>query len=288
MTGDMLMESEQRIPKLIAKRKIDEYFYALKSLKINANATKISFLGYSSDSNHKIFVYDIERDVCQNMELEINLKIENHFWDESDGRLLTLEWKNISFSENIHSSSSNSTSRASSPMPLLNINEEEMKISSNTGVISCFIAPDGEILLQEMFASELKFIGVHIPNFMFVSETEGNATVVRKRIRDFIGIDNIDDDTRMNLFNFSYFLSVGNFDEAFRSVQNIKSSSVWENMAKMCVKTRRLDVAEICIANLSSARGESATVASSLFYDQNGNDAKQNDKAFKVYIYCIF
>jgi len=33
------------------------------------------------------------------------------------------------------------------------------------------------------------------------------------------------------------------------------SDSVWENMAKMCVKTRRLDVARVCLGSMRHARG---------------------------------
>ncbi len=36
------------------------------------------------------------------------------------------------------------------------------------------------------------------------------------------------------------------------------SESVWENMAKMCVKTRRLDVAMVCLGNMGHARGAKA------------------------------
>jgi len=32
------------------------------------------------------------------------------------------------------------------------------------------------------------------------------------------------------------------------------SDTVWENMAKMCVKTRRLDVARVCLGNMRHAR----------------------------------
>jgi len=33
------------------------------------------------------------------------------------------------------------------------------------------------------------------------------------------------------------------------------SDSVWENMAKMCVKTQRLDVAKVCLGSMRNARG---------------------------------
>ena len=39
------------------------------------------------------------------------------------------------------------------------------------------------------------------------------------------------------------------------SILLLNSESVWENMAKMCVKTRRLDVATVCLGNMGHARG---------------------------------
>ena len=36
------------------------------------------------------------------------------------------------------------------------------------------------------------------------------------------------------------------------------SEAVWENMAKMCVKSRRLDVASVCLGNMGHARGAKA------------------------------
>jgi intraflagellar transport protein 140 len=47
-------------------------------------------------------------------------------------------------------------------------------------------------------------------------------------------------------------------DEAHRAVKLIKSASVWENMAHMCVKTKRLDVAEVCLGNMQHAHGSAA------------------------------
>ena len=36
------------------------------------------------------------------------------------------------------------------------------------------------------------------------------------------------------------------------------SESVWENMARMCVKTKRLDVATVCLGNMGNARAARA------------------------------
>ena len=47
-------------------------------------------------------------------------------------------------------------------------------------------------------------------------------------------------------------------DEAHKAVKLVKSSVVWENMAKMCVQTKRLDIADVCLGNMGHARGARA------------------------------
>lgn len=39
---------------------------------------------------------------------------------------------------------------------------------------------------------------------------------------------------------------------------SLRSKAVWENMARMCVKTRRLDVARVCLGNMGNARAAKA------------------------------
>ena len=51
---------------------------------------------------------------------------------------------------------------------------------------------------------------------------------------------------------------VGNLDEAYRAVKQIASPAVWENMTHMCIKTKRLDVAEYCLGNMGHLAGARA------------------------------
>jgi intraflagellar transport protein 140 len=44
-------------------------------------------------------------------------------------------------------------------------------------------------------------------------------------------------------------------DEAFKSIKLIKKESVWENMAQMCVKSHRIDVAKVCLGNMGNVKG---------------------------------
>lgn len=42
-------------------------------------------------------------------------------------------------------------------------------------------------------------------------------------------------------------------DAAFRAIKLVQSSSVWTSLARMCVKTKRLDVAGVCLGHMGNA-----------------------------------
>ncbi|CAM9668740.1 unnamed protein product, partial [Ectocarpus sp. 12 AP-2014] len=86
----------------------------------------------------------------------------------------------------------------------------------------------------------------------------GRPVLMSRAMRDFAGLDQVDEKTSAALLDFSLHLTVGDMDKAYAAVRLIKSATVWENMAHMCVKTRRLDVAELCLGNMGHARGAAA------------------------------
>jgi hypothetical protein len=94
-----------------------------------------------------------------------------------------------------------------------------------------------------------------------------NSKVVKiysKVMRDFVGLEDINEGIKTALLDFSYNLTLGRLDEAYRVVKAINSPTIWENMAQMCVKTKRLDVAEVCLGNMGHARGAAAVRAAKL------------------------
>lgn len=68
----------------------------------------------------------------------------------------------------------------------------------------------------------------------------------------------IDDALRHSLLDFSYHLTCGNLDEAYKAVRLINNRVIWENMTQMCIKKRRADVLEVCLANMRFLRGAQA------------------------------
>lgn len=102
-------------------------------------------------------------------------------------------------------------------------------------------------------------VGVTVPNVYIAAakstspeQAEGVAFALEvKRLRDFEGLAGDSDvAVREALMRFGYYTTVGNMDEAYRAVKTIKDPLVWQNLARMCVTTKRLDVAEVCLANM--------------------------------------
>lgn len=80
-----------------------------------------------------------------------------------------------------------------------------------------------------------------------------HSAVIKKTVRDFEGIKDSEAATIKSTIDFSFYMSVGKMEEAFKCVHAIKSKSVWEHMARICVKTKRIDVAMICLSNIGNS-----------------------------------
>jgi intraflagellar transport protein 140 len=143
-------------------------------------------------------------------------------------------------------------------------------------VTTLFATSDYGVLMQDSFAispSSEGLLALDVPHILFMarpsdgdydegSERSGGAVmphVKRRTMRDFVGLESgLTEDTKRDLLSFSYFLTVGLMDEAYRAVKKISSATIWQNMATMAVKTKRLDVAEVCLGNMGDARGAKA------------------------------
>ena len=106
----------------------------------------------------------------------------------------------------------------------------------------------------------MKLLAMNVPHyFLLKNPNESSDDLIERRmLRDCAGLEMTDKKTKDAIVNFSIYLSIGNMDEAFKSIKSIKSEHVWENMARMCVVTKRLDVAAICLGNMGHAAGARA------------------------------
>ncbi|KAH7821773.1 putative Intraflagellar transport 140 [Monocercomonoides exilis] len=129
-------------------------------------------------------------------------------------------------------------------------------------IATMFFSKDKGILLSDRFTMKEQhqtLLGCSIPYLFFsVRSTgmeRGQQLVEREIMREYEGLSSPDVATLTAMRDFTFNLTMGNMDEAYKNVRAIKSTQMWENMARLCVKTRRLDIMEICLRNMGHIRG---------------------------------
>lgn len=263
------------------------------SLRCNANGNKISIHPSKADSSpdSKICFYDVEMDtmtifdfkmgqIDQRETLSFNeqetkknhgfgdgslahLVPVSHFWDQSEPRLFVCEAVQEVMAAQLQPADRKAHAKDSASPTV------------DALILSFFISEEHGFLLQDRFPRPPAYqslLGMEVPHYYFTRKP-GEADrdnwvdsqqsrilqmVGRRPLRDFVGLEDCDKATRNAMLNFSFFITVGDMDEAFKSIKLIKSEAVWENMARMCVKTQRLDVAKVCLGNMGHARGARA------------------------------
>ncbi|XP_077407490.1 intraflagellar transport protein 140 homolog isoform X1 [Vanacampus margaritifer] len=266
---------------------------ALRSVKCNANGSQVSILitQVNGRPDQKVYFYDIEMDTVthfdfftgrpssgisqpeeserqhfQASELSGRCPV-SHFWDESESRLFVCETVPVS-----------SETSSSGYWDTVDVSVVTLFCTQEHGLLlqDCYPKPAG---LQALLALDVPYYyfsckrrgGVFQSEEVSATSAPANQSqpsrgsfalfpqmVSRRALRDFEGLENCDKSTRDAMLNFSFYLTVGHMDEAFKSIKLIKSKAVWENMARMCVKTRRLDVARVCLGNMGNARAAKA------------------------------
>ncbi|KAM6423733.1 intraflagellar transport protein 140 homolog isoform 2-T2 [Liasis olivaceus] len=258
----------------------------IASVKCNANGNKVSLLLSKADGSldPRICFYDIETDVVTLFDFESGRQKEakemlsfgqeaegknisvypelcdriptSHFWDQNEPRLFICE---TVLDPNQQS---------------LDKKQESSENLMNVLIVSFFSTEEHGLLLQDSFplpSTYQSLLGMEVPHYYFAKKPEAERKdevepgivplyqmVARRPMRDFIGLEECDKMTCEAMLNFSFYLTIGDMDEAFKSIKLIKSEAVWENMARMCVKTQRLDVAKVCLGNMGHARGAKA------------------------------
>lgn len=183
------------------------------------------------------------------------------FWDTDDARLVVCETRCIS------NGASKTTRKPTKPkytptrsvgggggsLPRGTKSSSDAEQSSESSASVMFITADAKSELKTMETMNL-VPGETVLNLSspYVVTLKYNG-VDRKSLCNFIGIESSPPATRTLILDFSIFVADGKMDEAFRCIRSIQSDGVWKNLAQMCVKTGRLDVAKVCLGHLGRA-----------------------------------
>ncbi|CAN9508576.1 unnamed protein product [Ophioblennius macclurei] len=227
---------------------------ALRSVKCNGNGSQVSILisQVNGRPDHKVYFYDVEMDTVthfdffvgrpssgvsqhdesekqqlQGAELSGRCPV-SHFWDESEPRLFVCETVPIS-----------SESSSNGYLDMVDVS-----------VVTLFCTQEHGLLLQDCYskASGLQaLLALAVPYYFFSCKpgeadpgfTEAPSAshqtqparappsqvphmVSRRALRDFVGLENCEKATRDAMLNFSFYLTIGDMDEAFKSIKLIK------------------------------------------------------------------
>lgn len=115
---------------------------------------------------------------------------------------------------------------------------------------------DHGIRIQDIkpISCESRLLAVCTPHIAILNK----LTISREIMTDFVNLETCNKTTRTAILDFSYNLSLGNMDDAFKAIKNVQSVGVWKSLAKMCVKMKRLDVAGVCLGHMGDARAARA------------------------------
>ncbi|XP_003373232.1 intraflagellar transport protein 140 [Trichinella spiralis] len=178
-----------------------------------------------------------------------------HLWDGIDCRMLLCQI--------VASSIPSDNSAISSPC-------------ENCSLIAIFfVHSELDMLLQRIILLSSEFdtlIASRMPYYFFATKEcnaleDGNSALcvdddakkvdellIRLTQREFIGLENCDSESKAAILDFSMHLAAENTEEALKAIRSIKTTTVWKNVAKMCVRCRRLDVAMFCLKKIGNAR----------------------------------
>eukprot|EP01029_Cantina_marsupialis_P023024 TRINITY_DN5683_c0_g1_i1.p1 TRINITY_DN5683_c0_g1~~TRINITY_DN5683_c0_g1_i1.p1 ORF type:complete len:1397 (+),score=419.46 TRINITY_DN5683_c0_g1_i1:393-4193(+) len=216
------------------------------SIRMNCDGELVSVLcerQKKSGLQTRLYVLDMERGLIEDYDFAPRCPAEHH-WDEKERNMFSVQ--------------------SNCPLSML---DAEADTTEEVEVSLFFATERHGIKLQDTLpldASMEGLVGLQVPKIFFAARVAEQMTAFSSRIkvrymRDFESLgDDLDPDTRRALLDFSYHISIGNMDAAYRAVKVIQNPSVWENMAHMCIKSKRLDVAEVCLANMGHARGSRA------------------------------
>lgn len=137
---------------------------------------------------------------------------------------------------------------------------QSVGLDGHSKLISFFVTRNGIILkdTQTLEKNIGRLVSVSIPNFVY-SEPEGSLNNHKKHfnvlvMREYQGIALHDPVILSTVTNFCYNLAAGNVEEAMKEIKLIKNDAVWESMALMCIKKRKIKLAKICFAKLKNVK----------------------------------
>jgi intraflagellar transport protein 140 len=227
----------------------------IKDIALNSDGKKLAILadvvllGSNRIPDRKFYIYDIDMDNFMSFEVSKNRVPIEAYWDQTDTRLLAVETeygKEVGDDLNKDDKQTNEVK---------DIDEDDFKKPKEDDwqgktLETYFVTTQYQIKRQDVVKfeqGEETLLGIQVPYFYYMGrkievedeedddkkeESKGSQMIIlRKPMKDFVGLEHVEESIKTAIMNFSHYLTVGNMDEAYNSVRNIKNNTVWQNMA---------------------------------------------------------
>ncbi|XP_031832698.1 intraflagellar transport protein rempA isoform X2 [Nomia melanderi] len=214
-----------------------------------------------------LYVWDIESDQIHEFDFAESYDIDEddtalavkcrgrlvtaHCWDVEDPRLLVCR------AQRLETRDSKQASKQTG--------ENEFDVCKSTVVlVSMFATSDHGIVVQDIKPikdDNCRVLGVHTPHIIILNSeksAERSSKVQKLLMRDFEELSSCDSITKKAVLDFSFYISIANMDEAFKAIKSIKNEGIWKSLARMCVKTKQLNMALLCLGHMKQARAARA------------------------------
>lgn len=247
--------SRRKLKQILTFRKFERNGLELGEIRDASVNCKGNFIGFLCDTmansevripETKFYIYDIEMDSFSDYEIGTNRIPIEIVWDQDESRLFGIQTE---YAKDLNDASENL------------IIETSKKEWAGPEFFIFFYTSEYGIHVQESHKINRDIQGIFalaVPSIYFIiskAVDKQKHSLSEKKFQFFEGLEKIDETTKANLIEFSIYMSSGKIDEAYKIVKNIKNQFIWENMAQICVKTKRLDVLEVCLSNMRFARG---------------------------------
>ncbi|KAI8819835.1 uncharacterized protein EV422DRAFT_87782 [Fimicolochytrium jonesii] len=228
--------------KQVLSKKVDPKLslHSIHSARVNADGSMICYTGDkllpgAGDLTYvdpRIHVYDVERDTTLSFDLTpYGGAAASYRWDWNDPKILVCQ-----------------TGRM------------DDKPETASRIVSFFVTHSHGLTHHSTHpapASAEGLLGVNMPSHYHINKASldkpGNL-LLSVPAPDLEGLENADPATLKSMLEFSFHLATGNVNESIRSLQHVRNPSTWRTLAKLCIKTRRPDIAAICFANMGDNR----------------------------------
>ncbi|CAI5448849.1 unnamed protein product [Caenorhabditis angaria] len=279
-------------------------FYKFLNVKISPNGSKVActFLEGPTQVSETLLVFDAENDNITHFSFDRGMTDQQEYEAQAElahttgGRPVTAAARKMAkeksrFQMMMHRPGEVEWDETDQRFLVVECNHLQPDSTDNR-ILTMFVTSEHGIQLQDIQQKSQqcgRLVSVSVPNFYFLKKTDwdeeeirGEKTIgkvlVAKTLREFSGVEVSDEGTRKAMMDFSFYLTLGSMDAAFKAIQYIKSDSVWDQMASMSVKTRRLDVAMVCLGHMKNVRGSRSVRKT----QQNGEDESMQCAALAI------